>query len=83
MKTMNCLIPEIQSEPIVIHTGKFPLVTGSFQRLIIREDWVRELCTENYQLSAKVDRKYFEVCAQEILKKYVEKQENRGRELQF
>jgi len=83
LKTMNCLIPEIQREPIVVHTGKFPLVTGTFQRLIIREDWVQELDTVNYQPSAKVGRKYFEVCAQEILKNYVEKQENRGRKLQF
>jgi hypothetical protein len=81
LKTMNCLIPEIQKEPIIIHTGKFPLVTGSSQRLIIREDWVQELNTVNYQPSGKVNRKYFEVCTMDILKKYVEKQENRGREL--
>jgi hypothetical protein len=83
LKTMNCLIPEIQKEPIVIHTGKFPLVTGTFQRLIIREDWVQELNMVNYQPSAKVNRKYFEVCTQDSLKSYVEKQESLGRELQF
>jgi len=83
LKTMNCLIPEIQKEPIVIHTGKFPLVTGTFQRLIIREDWVQELNTENYQPAEKVERKYFEVCTQDALKEYVEKQESRSRNLQF
>ena len=81
LKTMNCLIPEIQKEPIIIHTGKFPLVTGTFQSLIIREDWVQELNTANYQPSGKVNRKYFEVCTREALKKYVEKQENRGGKL--
>ncbi|MFC1837713.1 hypothetical protein ACFLYW_03430, partial [Thermodesulfobacteriota bacterium] len=49
LKTMNCMIPEIQKEPIIIHTGKFPLVTGTFQRLIIREDWVQEMNTVNYK----------------------------------
>jgi len=83
LKTMNCLIPELQGEPIVIHTGKFPLVSGTFQRLIIREDWVQELDTVNYRPTAKVNRKYFEVCTQDTLKKYVEKQENGDRELQF
>jgi hypothetical protein len=83
LKTMNCLIPEIQSEPIVIHTGKFPLVTGTFQRLIIREDWVQELNTTNYQPAEKVDRKYFEVCTEDVLKEYIEKQESRSENLQF
>jgi hypothetical protein len=81
LKTMNCLIPEIQKEPIIIHTGKFPLVTGTFQRLIIREDWVQELNMVNYQPTGKVNRKYFEVCTQGALKKYVEKQENSGGKL--
>ena len=81
LKTLNCMIPEIQKEPIIIHTGKFPLVTGTFQRLIIREDWVQEMNTVNYMPSGKVNRKYFEVCTQDALKKYVEKQENMGGEL--
>jgi len=81
LKTMNCLLPELQKEPIILHTGKFPLVTGTFQRLIIREDWVQELNTVTYQSSGKVNRKYFEICTQYALKKYVAKQENMGRNL--
>lgn len=80
LKTMNCMIPEIQKEPIIIHTGKFPLVTGTFQRLIIREDLVQEMNTVNYMPSGKVNRKYFEVCTNDALKKYVEKQESMGKE---
>jgi hypothetical protein len=81
LKTMNCLIPKIQKEPIIIHTGKFPLVTGTFQRLIIREEWVQELNTVTYKPSGMVNRKYYEVCTQGALKKYVEKQENMGGKL--
>ena len=81
LKTMNCLLPELQKEPIILHTGKFPLVTGTFQRLIIREDWVQELNTLTYQSSGKVNRKYFEICTQYALKKYVAKQENMGQNL--
>jgi hypothetical protein len=80
LKTMNCMIPEMQKEPIIIHTGKFPLVAGTFQSLIIREEWVQELNTVNYQPSGKVNRKYYEICTQVRLKKYVEQQESMGRE---
>jgi len=76
LKTINCIIPEIQREPIIIHTGKFPLVTGTFQRLIIREEWVQELNTIDYQPAGIVNRKYFEVCTNDTLKKYIAKQEN-------
>jgi len=75
LKTMNCLIPEIHKEPIIIHTGKFPLVTGIFQRLIIREDWVQELNPVNFQAVGRVNRKYYEVCTYDALKEYIEKQE--------
>jgi class 3 adenylate cyclase len=79
LKTMICTIPEIQSESLTIHTGKFPLVTGTFQRIIIREDWIREMSAEDYQTSDKLERKYYEVCTHRSLKDYVEKQENQNR----
>ena len=72
LKTINCLIPEMQKDPIIIHTGKFPLVTGSFQSLIIREDWVQELNPVDLKILGKVNRKYYEVCTQDILKQYTE-----------
>ncbi len=75
LKTMNCLIPEVQKDPIIIHAGKFPLVTGTFQRLIVREDWVQELNPFDFKAVGKVNRKYYEVCTQEALKQYVENQE--------
>ena len=75
IKTMNCLVPEIQREPIIIHTGKFPLVTGIVQRLIVREDWVQELNTTNLQPVGKVNHKYYEICTNVALKDYIEKQE--------
>jgi hypothetical protein len=61
LKTINCLIPEIQKDPIIIHTGKFPLVTGGFQRLIVREDWVLELNQADMNILGIVNRKYYEV----------------------
>jgi len=76
LKTMNCLVPGIQKEPIIIHTGKFPLVTGIVQRLIVREDWVQELNMFNLQTVGKVNHKYYEICTNVALKDYIEKQES-------
>ena len=78
LKPMNCLVPELQREPIIIHTGKFPLVTGTFQRLILREDWVQELRPGDLKMLGKVNRKYYEVCTHDGLKKYIENQEKNG-----
>ncbi len=75
LKTMNFMIPEMQKEPITIHTGKFPLVTGTFQSLIVREDWVHELNPVDLKILDKVNRKYYEVCTQETMKQFVENQE--------
>ena len=75
LKTMNCLIPEIQKEPIIIHTGKFPLVTGVVQRLIVREDWVQELNPINLRTVGRVSRKYYEVSTHVALKDYIAKHE--------
>jgi hypothetical protein len=75
LKTMNCLIPEVQKDPMIIHTGKFPLVTGAFQRLIVREDWVHELNPVDMEIRGKVNRKYYEVTMQQALKQYVESHE--------
>ena len=75
LKTINCLIPEIHEDPIIIHTGKFPLITGSFQRLIVREDWVLEMNPNAYEIMGKVNRKYYEVCTHRALRQYVEDQE--------
>jgi hypothetical protein len=75
LTTINCLIPEVRKNPIIIHTGKFPLLTGSFQRLIIREDWALELNPTAFEVMGKVNRKYYEVCTHNALKQYVENQE--------
>jgi len=75
LKTLNCLIPEVQKDPIILHTGKFPLITGAFQRLIIREGWVHALNPANMKILGKVNRKYYEICTQEPLKQYVDKHE--------
>lgn len=75
LKTINCRISGLQKDPILLHTGKFPLVTGTFQRLIIREDWVQGLDPATYRPSEKVDRKYYEVCTQKAVRQYVESYE--------
>ncbi|MBW2502711.1 MAG: hypothetical protein JRD39_07190 [Deltaproteobacteria bacterium] len=78
LKTLNCFIPEVQAEPIIVHTGKFPLVTGSFQRLIIREDSVWDFNPVEQRIQGRVARKYYEISTLESLKQYVENRESAG-----
>jgi hypothetical protein len=75
LKSMNCRIPELNNEDIRIHTGTFPLVTGTYQRLIIREDWIREVNASDFQVKSKTDSKYYEICTNPILTKYVKSRE--------
>ena len=51
------------------------MVTGAFQRLIVREDWVHELNPVDMKIHGKVNRKYYEVTMQLALKQYVESHE--------
>jgi hypothetical protein len=78
LKTLSCFIPEVQAEPIIVHTGKFPLVTGSFQRLIIREDSVWDFNPVEQRIQGRMARKYYEISTLESLKQYVENRESAG-----
>jgi hypothetical protein len=75
LKSMNCRIPALNNEDIRIHTGKFPLVTGTYQRLIIREDTVREVSATDFQVKTNTNRKYYEICTNPLLTKYIKSRE--------
>ena len=75
LKTMNCSIPEFHNEEIRIYTGKFPLVTGTFQRLIIREDWVKKVDEADFHVRGRTKHKYYEICTNSRLSKYVKSRE--------
>jgi hypothetical protein len=75
LKPMKCMIPELQKKEIQVHIGKFPLVSGTYQRLVVREDWVRMMNPTDFQVTEKTNRKYYEVCTNPILHEYVKRLE--------
>jgi hypothetical protein len=55
--------PEFQDQGIKFYTGKFPTVTGKYQRLIIRESPIPEVDPATLAIRRLTDRKYYEVCS--------------------
>jgi hypothetical protein len=62
LKSMESHLPDLQEEKIKIHTGKFPTVTGEYQRLVIREGRIPEVVPDEFRVIRQTDQKYYEVC---------------------
>ncbi len=53
------------------YTGKFPTVTGIYQRLVIREDRIPKIDPETFEIKALTDKTYYEVCTHPKLYEYI------------
>jgi hypothetical protein len=51
-----------RQDRIKLYTGKFPLTTGRFQRLIIRESIIPQIDPKTFRTLRKTDRTYYEIC---------------------
>ena len=71
LQTIDCRLPDIQKDPIRVHTGTFPTVTGRYQRLIIREAYIPEIDPLDFRTKRITPRKYFEVCTHPGIYRYV------------
>ena len=76
LTTLKVAIPELNRKSIKLHTGKFPLTTGRFQRLIIRESRIRQLRSDTFQPVKATQLKYYEVCTHPLIYKHVRKKMN-------
>ncbi len=71
LKEIDCHIPELQQEKIRIHTGKFPTVTGKYQRLVIRETHISKIVRDDLSVIQPTTQKYYEVCTNPKVYKYI------------
>lgn len=71
LKTDQCLLPELQADPFTIHTGKFPTLSGKYQRLVIREAKIPRVSPNDLSLIRLTDRTYYEVCTQPKVYEYL------------
>lgn len=71
LELIECKIPELQKDKIGIYTGKFPTVSGRYQRIVIREEYIPEVNPSDMSIIQMTSRKYYEVCNYDIINKYL------------
>lgn len=71
LATLKTDLPELKMKHIKLHTGKFPLTSGRFQRLVIRESKVRQVHPDTFALLKPTNRSYFEVCTHPAVYQHV------------
>jgi hypothetical protein len=71
LTTFKTDIPELKLRNIKLHTGKFPLTSGRFQRLVIRESKIRQVHPDTFTSLKPTNRSYFEVCTHPAVYQHV------------
>ena len=71
LTTFDTDIPELKRKNIKLHTGKFPLTSGRFQRLVIRESKIRQIHPDTFASLKLTNRSYFEVCTHPAVYQHV------------
>ena len=71
LTTIRADIPELKRKNIKLHTGKFPLTSGRFQRLVIRESKIRQVHPDTFASLKPTNRSYFEVCTHPAVYQHV------------
>ncbi len=66
----------VYNEKQRLYTGKFPTVTGMYQRLIIREARIPRVDPETLKPTERTSRKYYEVCTNPKLYEYMKNMGN-------
>ncbi len=74
LTTLKTDLPELNMKNIKLHTGKFPLTSGRFQRLVIRESKIRQVNPDTFELLKPTNRSYFEVCTHPAVYQHVRTQ---------
>lgn len=73
LQRVKCRIPELSLDPLIFHTGKFPTMSGRYQRLLIREARVPEISLSDFRVIRYTDRRYYEVCTNRLAYNHIRK----------
>lgn len=63
LKAVEKELPGLRGTHTKLYTGKFPTVTGKYQRLVIRESQIPAVNPENLTPKHLTKRQYYEVCS--------------------
>ncbi|QTA91391.1 hypothetical protein [Desulfonema magnum] len=61
----------VQKKKHKFYIGKFPTVTGTYQRLVIRESLIPRIDADTLEITDITDRKYYELCTNTKLCEYI------------
>ena len=65
----------VKGERLTFYTGRFPLATGEYRRLVIREGIVSRVQPRSLDVVGATDRRYYEICTHpkvyELLKQHM------------
>ena len=71
LTTVKANIPELKRKNVKLHTGKFPLTSGRYQRLVIRESKIRQLHPDTFASLKPTNRSFYEVCTHPAVYQHV------------
>jgi len=64
--------PTKNNEKVTLYTGKVPTVSGSYQRLVIREASILKVKPGTMEVIGPTSRKYYEVCTQPAIYEFID-----------
>lgn len=73
LKAVDCDIPNFSDKKTRVFTGRFPTMSGKYQRLVIREARIPAVVPTNLSVTNMTDKKYYEVCTNMKLYEYVKR----------
>ncbi len=71
LKQIKGNFPDLLGKKATLYTGKFPTLSGKYQRLVIREANIPVADPDNLHILRFTRRKYYEICTNPGLYKYV------------
>ena len=71
LTTIKASIPELKRKNVKLHTGKFPLTSGRYQRLVIRESKIRQVHPDTFASLKPTNRSFYEVCTHPAVYQHV------------
>lgn len=73
LKRLEFPLPNSPQEKSIIYTGKFPVKSGGYQRLVIREGLIPEVSPDDFNFVQMTDMKYYEVCTNSRVYEFAKK----------
>ena len=72
---IQCAMPEFAKDPFVVYSGKFPTLSGTYERIVVREAGIPIVSFDDAKPLRFTGRKYYEVCTHPVIYEYVKRRQ--------